>query len=121
MDKKTLREILSAHADHLNSGDATGEDYLRLWSERDEELAPLLDVAEQVQSTLTPITPAPDFEAELKRRLMTTAHIRQVEGYTPPTPLRDLFTFVATLAFVTALATVIVIVRRNTLRLSHTG
>jgi hypothetical protein len=116
MDKKVLREILAAHADQLNSGEATGEDYLRLWPERDDELAPLLDVAEQVQSTLTPIAPASDFEEELKRQLLTTAHIRQVEGYTPPTPLRDLFTFVAAFAFIVSLATVIVIVQRNTLR-----
>jgi hypothetical protein len=39
MDKKLLREILSAHADRLVDGEATSQDYLRLLSEQEDELA----------------------------------------------------------------------------------
>ena len=39
MNKRMLREILSAHADRLINGEATSQDYLRLLPEREEELA----------------------------------------------------------------------------------
>jgi hypothetical protein len=116
MDKKMLKEILAAHADQLVKGKATGKDYLDLLPERDEELAPLLDVAERVQSTLRPITPTNKFEQELKRDLLTTAHLRQAEGYTPPNPTRDLFILITTIAFILSLAAVLIAMRHRSER-----
>lgn len=113
MDKRLLKEILAAHADRLVKGQATGKDYLQLLSEPDDELAPLLNMAEQVQSTLKPITPANNFEQQLKQDLLKTAHLRQVEGYTPPNPIRDLFILVTTTAFFVSLAVVLLAVKRR--------
>src|SRR5262245_10926390 len=90
MDKKLLKEILAAHADRLVNGEADNDEYLDLLADPVEELAPLLDVAQQIRSTLQPVMPARAFETELKRQLLTTAHLRQIEGYHPPNPSRDL-------------------------------
>jgi hypothetical protein len=114
MEKRTLREILAAHADQLINGQATSQDYLRLLPEREAELAPLLDMAERVQSTLTPISPAQEFEEDLKRQLLTTAHIRRVEGYKPPHPFRDLLVALAAISFVFSLAGVLLAMRTRT-------
>jgi hypothetical protein len=89
MDKKLLKDILAAHADRLVKGEADSDEDLDLLADA-EELAPLLNVAKQVRSTLQPVTPAPNFETELKRQLLTTAHLRRIEGYRPPNPSRDL-------------------------------
>ena len=113
MDKKLLKEILAAHADQLLKGRATSKDYLDLLPERDEDLAPLLDVAERVQSTLKPITPTNKFERDLKKELISTAQQRQVEGYKPPNPSRDLFILMATAAFIVSLTTVLIALRRR--------
>lgn len=114
MDKKMLKEILAAHADQLVRGTAKGADYLDLLPERDEDLAPLLDVAERIQSALKPIAPPNHFEEELKRELLTTAHIRKVEGYAPPNPTRDLFYFLVTVAFIVSLGAALFAMRRRT-------
>ncbi|GAB4422657.1 MAG: hypothetical protein Kow0031_00660 [Anaerolineae bacterium] len=103
MDRRTLKDILAAHADQL-LGDPCSSDVSRLLQEPDDELAPLLSVAERVQSTLKPISPTHEFEQELKRQLLTTAHLRQVQGYEPPRPFRDLFVFLAAIAFFLSLA-----------------
>ena len=97
MNKKQLKDILAAHADRLVKGETENEDYLDLADA--EELALLLGVAEQVKSTLQPVSSARTFETELKRQLLTTAHLRQVEGYTPPNPSRDLLILAAILGF----------------------
>lgn len=110
MDKRMLKEILAAHADQLVKGKATGKDYLDLLPE-DDELGSLLDVAEQIQSTLKPIAPANSFEQQLKKELLTTAQQRQAQGYTPPNPSRDLFILIATFSFVLALTTVLLAVK----------
>ena len=107
INKKLLKEILSAHADHLVKGEAQSQDYLDLLADPAEELARLFNVAEQVKSTLKPITLTRDFETELKRQLLTTAHIRRVEGYTPPNPSRDLLILAAILGFFISLAGVL--------------
>lgn len=104
MDRKTLKEILAAHADQLLSDQTSNNDYSKLLREPDQELAPLLNVAERVKSTLRPISPTHEFEEELKRQLLTTAHLRQVQGYQPPHPFRDLFVFLAAIAFFLSLA-----------------
>ncbi len=111
MNKKLLKEILAAHADHLVTGRAKGKDYLNLLADSEEELAPLLDVAERVKSTLKPIKPARKFEKELKRELLTTAHLRRAEGYTPPNPSRDLLILAVILGFFMSLAGVLLALR----------
>jgi hypothetical protein len=113
MDRKMLKEILAKHADQLLSGKLTSKDYLDLLPERDEELVRLLAVAERVESTLKPITPANRFEEALKRELLTTAQQRQAEGYTPPRPFRDLFFVLVTIGFVVSLGVVLLAARRQ--------
>jgi hypothetical protein len=105
MDTRKLKEILAAHADQLLNEQAINPEYLELLSDSDDdELAPLFNVAERVKSTLLPVAPPHDFEEELKRQLLTTAHLRRAEGYRPPHPFRDLFVFLLSLAFVFSLA-----------------
>lgn len=111
MNKKLLKEILAAHADHLVTGGAKGKDYLDLLADSEDELAPLLDVAERIKSALKPIKPARKFEKELKRELLTTAHLRRVEGYTPPNPSRDLLILAAILGFFMSLTGVLLALR----------
>ncbi len=98
MNRKKLRDLLSSHADHLVEGRSLPPDQA---TEDDiAELAALLDVAEQVGLTLTPIKPKRKFETDLKRELLTTAHLRQAEGYVPPNPERDLMVIATIFGFV---------------------
>jgi hypothetical protein len=113
MDKRVLKELLAAHADQLLNGKATGKDYLELLPGRDEELGSLMDVAERVRSTLRPITPANNFEKDLKQKLLQEAQRRQREGYNPPHPFRDLFYLLAGVAFILSLAMVLVTLKRR--------
>ena len=92
-------------------GQVENQDYLELLSNPAEELAPLLNVAERIKSTLKPITPTGQFEEELKRQLLTTAHLRRVEGYTPPNPTRDLWLVTAILGFFISLAGILLALR----------
>ena len=112
MDKKLLKEILAAHADRLIKGKATSDDYLEL-VESDEELSHLLRVAERIQSTMQPVAPTQPFGEELKRELLTTAHLRKVDGYVPPDPARDLFYLLTSIAFIVALGMVLFAMRRR--------
>lgn len=113
MDKKTLKEILAAHADQIVKGKATGKDYLDLLPDQVDELAPLLDVAERVQLTLKPITPGNKFEQDLKRELLSTAHQRKTDGYIPPNPARELFILLASLTFIFSLIMVLISLKRR--------
>lgn len=114
MKRKMLKEILAAHADHLVTGQAKGKDYLNLLADPEAELEPLLEVAERVKSTLKPIKPARKFEKDLKRELLTTAHLRRAEGYVPPNPSRDLLILAAILGFFISLAGVLLALRWRT-------
>ncbi len=111
MKRKMLKDILAAHADHMVTGQAKGKDYLNLLADPEAELGPLLEVAERVKSTLKPIKPARKFEKDLKRELLTTAHLRQTEGYVPPNPSRDLLILAAILGFFISLAGVLLALR----------
>lgn len=111
MDKKHLKEILAAHADKLVKGQADEAHQFELSADEAQELAGLLDVAEKVKSTLQPIAPTENFEEDLKRYLLTTAHLRQAEGYTPPNPSRDLVILAAFIGFVLSLAAVLLALR----------
>lgn len=118
MDKKLLKEILAAHADQLVKGKTKSKDYLDLLPpESDDELGPLLNVAERVESTLKPISPANKFERDLKRELLNTAQRRQLEGYTPPNPGRDLFILMVTTTFIISLAIVLIAMKRRGINL----
>lgn len=110
MDRKKLKELLARHADQLVSGEIS-EDQLEELADDEQELAALLDVAKRVKSTLQPITPTDDFERELKRHLLTTAHLRQAEGYTPPNPSRDLMLIAAFIGFALSLTSVWLILK----------
>ena len=76
-------------------------------------MAPLLDVAERIESTLKPISPPDKFEQTLKQELLSTAQRRQTEGYSPPNPSRDLFILAVSTAFIVSLAVVLVALKRR--------
>lgn len=107
MNRKQLKERLSAHADQLiqkrNKSEAPGEP-----EQSDAELSSLLGVAEKLQATLRPVVPNDEFETDLKRKLLTTAHLRQAEGYRPPNPERDLLVLMGIIGFIISLASVLV-------------
>ncbi len=111
MDPKLFKEILAAHADQLAKGDNRTRDYLELVPEQENELAPLLQVAERVKSILEPIAPADSFEAQLKRDLLAVAHMHRVQGYTPPDPSRGLLILAGIFAFLVSLASLLVALR----------
>ncbi|MBN1991447.1 MAG: hypothetical protein JW953_02000 [Anaerolineae bacterium] len=108
MNKKQLKDILATHADELLHGHhPKADDYPELSLADKHELAPLLDVAERVQSTLRPIRPPRRFESKLKKELLTTAHLHQTQGYVPPNPGRDLLVLAAIIGFFVSLAGVL--------------
>lgn len=112
MNRKLLKDILAIHADQLaQDRQVNAEDYSELSPEDRQEIAPLLDVAERVKSTLKPVDPPRKFETNLKKELVTTAHLRQAEGYTPPDPSRDLLILAAIIGFIVSLAGVLVALR----------
>jgi hypothetical protein len=108
MNPKRLKEILAAHADQLIEGQAKDQTYSEIPVEDEEELITLLHLAEQVKSALKPVHPPNKFENRLKRELLTTAHLRQAEGYTAPNPERDLLILMAIVGFISSLAAVLV-------------
>jgi hypothetical protein len=112
VNRKLLKEILATHADQLVQGrQGKTEDYPDLSPEDQQELTRLLDVAERVGSTLKPISPPHSFESNLKKELLTTAHLRRAEGYTPPNPSRDLLVLIAVMGFIISLAGVLLVWR----------
>ncbi len=110
MNEKDLEDILSQHADQL-AGVDDSESSSEGTSTEDEELAALMDVAQQLQSTLTHIAPDTRFESDLKRKLLTTAHLRQAEGYVPPNPERDLLFVVAAFSVILGALGILFILR----------
>ena len=106
MNRKKLKEILASHADQLIQSRAEAEPPYGP-TEADTELSSLLGVAERIKSALTPVTPTPSFETDLKRQLLTMAHLHQVEGYKPPNPARDLLVLMAIIGFFLSLAGVL--------------
>ena len=107
MNPRKLKEILASHTEGLLLGRPGPEAAYDLSSEDEAELNSLLNVAEQIKSTLRPVSPSRGFESTLKRQLMTTAHLRQAEGYSPPNPERDLLILMAIVGFVLSLAGVL--------------
>ena len=72
MDERTLSEILAAHADHLNRG-GNGKDYLVMFADHRDQLAPLLALAERVKRVLVPVQASPLFRDQLRRDLTSAA------------------------------------------------
>jgi len=76
MKGKVLAEILAAHADGLNEGRDERGACLTLFPEYDEDLKPLLDIAEMLKEELGPVEPSPAFRRALHRELMHRARQR---------------------------------------------
>ncbi|MGE5265717.1 MAG: hypothetical protein ACM3S0_20250 [Acidobacteriota bacterium] len=75
MSIDSMTEILSAHADELNSGKQIHkETFLALFPGEPRELESLLDVAARVKRVLKPVKPEPAFRARLHNGLLLAAH-----------------------------------------------
>ncbi len=110
MNPKQLKEILATHAEEMLRGQAhPAEEAIDLSAEDEAELASLLGVAERVSSTLKPVIPGRNFEDQLKRELLTTAHLHQAEGYRPPNPERDLLILTAVVSLLLSLAGLLIV------------
>ena len=104
MNPKSMKEILSTHADQLVQGEHPhAQDFEGLSAKDQNEISPLLDVAEQIESTVRPVKPPRRFESDLKKELLTTAYLRQAEGYRPPNPERELLILGLAIGFIVSL------------------
>lgn len=104
MNPKSMKEILSTHADQLVQGEHPhAEDFPDLSAEDQDEISPLLDVAEQIESTVKPVKAPRSFESDLKKELLTTAYLRQAEGYSPPNVERELLILGLVFGFIISL------------------
>jgi hypothetical protein len=104
MNPKSMKEILSTHADQLVQGEHPhAEDYAELSARDQDEISPLLDVAEQIEGTVRPVKPPRRFESDLKKELLTTAYLRQAEGYMPPNIERELLILGVVMGFIISL------------------
>ncbi len=75
-----MTELLTAHADELNSGgQARKEGYLAAFPGEPGELESLLDVAARVKRVLKPVKPEPAFRARLRNGLLLAAHHQQAQ------------------------------------------
>jgi len=111
MNPKRLKEILAAHAEELLGSQAHQDEGYQLSAEDEAELASLQGVAERVNSTLKPVAPGRSFEDQLKRELLTTAHLHRAEGYRPPNPERDLLILTAVAGILLSLAGLLIVLR----------
>ncbi len=74
MDERMEREILAAHADHLNAGLKGLVAYPPMTPEQRHVLEPLLQLAERLYQVLIPVEPSPAFVQKLGQDLaMATA------------------------------------------------
>ncbi len=77
MSVNLLTEILAAHADQLNRGDAAQDAFKNAFPADDpqrDELNALMDIAARTKRALTPVSPKPAFRAHLREGLMMAAH-----------------------------------------------
>jgi hypothetical protein len=79
MPENVVVEVLAAHSDRLVSDKAKNEDYLDLFPDDRDELAPLLRIAALVRELLVPVAPSPAFAAGLKHDLLAAAIRRTQE------------------------------------------
>lgn len=78
MDRRTVADILAAHADRLNQGRAEVAASVQVSAEQLAALGPLMRVAERVQGALAPVQPSQAFVRQLGQQLIaTTSHSRK--------------------------------------------
>lgn len=85
-NKKLISEILSAHADQLLKRQKSGEDYAQLFPEN-QDLPPLLNLADHVKSVLEPMTPPQSFKQQLQKELIAAARMKQLNQEFVPSNL----------------------------------
>ncbi|MBI2846143.1 MAG: hypothetical protein HYX86_06325 [Chloroflexi bacterium] len=84
MDRKLIAEVLAAHADRLVQGQRTkAREILSVFSD-DQNLEPLLEVAEEVKDTMAPVKPPPEFRRDLETKLLAEA--QEALATEKPTP-----------------------------------
>ena len=76
MDTKQEREVLAAHADSL----VGGQDWTPSGFTRNDRVQGLLDLAEQLQGILVPVSPDAHFRRRLHGELLLEAQQRQSES-----------------------------------------
>jgi hypothetical protein len=76
--KNFIAEVLSAHADQLLRQQKANHNYADLFP-NNEDLPPLLNLADHVRAALQPVQPHQTFKDRLQRDLMAAAHLRQAE------------------------------------------
>ena len=79
MPDHVVVEVLAAHADNLAGNEANSEEYLDLFPTYQEELGPLLRIADRVKAALSPVVVSSEFEASLKKDLLEAALQRAEE------------------------------------------
>jgi hypothetical protein len=88
MPDNLIVEVLAAHADQLANSETDADEYAILFPAHRAELAPLLQVAQQIKRVLVPVTPSAEFETGLKRDLLAAALQRaEAESARRPTSL----------------------------------
>jgi hypothetical protein len=80
MEEKVLAEILAAHANQLKKGQGKGSYYLAMFPNYQEELKPLLEIAEKVKEMLELVEPAPAFCQSLHDDLLAAGQRRLAEA-----------------------------------------
>jgi hypothetical protein len=75
VNRKEEMEVLAAHADQLDSPDASRTGMLT----RNDRVQGLLNLAEQLQGILVPVEPDPNFRRRLHGELILAAQHRQTE------------------------------------------
>ena len=76
--KNLIAEVLSAHADQILKAEKSGQDYATMFPNQ-EELPPLLCLANHVHAALQPVNPPQSFKDQLQRDLLAAAHLKQAE------------------------------------------
>jgi hypothetical protein len=79
MHEAVTANVLTAHADYLVSIKTWDEDQMKRLPAHQIELTPLLQIAERLNKTLKPVTPAPAFKTRLRQELLATAARRAEE------------------------------------------
>ena len=73
MREAVIANVLTAHADYLVSIKTWDEDQMKRLRAHQVDLAPLLQIAERLNETLKPVTPAPAFKTRLRQELLAAA------------------------------------------------
>ena len=88
MHEAVIANVLTAHADYLVSIKTWDEEQMKRLSAHQVDLAPLLQIAERLNETLKPVTPAPAFKTRLRQELLAAAARRaEVRGIEKQVPL----------------------------------